>query len=69
MIGIAKTGSGKTIAFGVPSVVHILGMHQMKACYGHAPPRSAKLMSVMKIGDILYYTTNFRSGAGVIQAV
>jgi hypothetical protein len=26
MIGIAKTGSGKTIAFGVPSVVHVLGM-------------------------------------------
>lgn len=25
MIGIAKTGSGKTMAFGVPSVVHALG--------------------------------------------
>lgn len=29
MIGIAKTGSGKTIAFGVPSVVHALGMREL----------------------------------------
>lgn len=57
-IGIAKTGSGKTIAFGVPAMMHVLSKRKGKVAGKKANPLCLVLSPTRELADQIYDVLN-----------